>query len=94
MFRRPETRQVVVARPNGLHVRPSAAIVKTVRQFQSKVAIRCGDREADASDILEILALKAPQGSELTLLAEGFDAAEVLNALVKLFATDFGIPSG
>ncbi len=92
MFRRPATRQVIVAYPKGIHVRPSTAIVKTVRQFDSKVAIRYGDREADASDIMAILALGVPLGAELTLVAEGLDSKEILDALAKLFADDFGMP--
>jgi len=88
MFRRPATRQVIVTYPKGIHVRPSTAIVKSVRQFDSKVAIRYGDREADANDIL---ALGVPTGAELTLLAEGLDSKEVLDSLSKLFAEDFGM---
>ncbi len=91
IFRRPATRQVAVTYPKGIHVRPSTAIVKCVRQFDSKVAVRYGDREADASDIMAILALGVPTGAELTLLAEGLDSKEVLDALVKLFAEDFGM---
>jgi phosphotransferase system HPr (HPr) family protein len=91
MFRRPATRQVTVTYPKGIHVRPSTAIVKSVRQFDSKVAIRYGDREADASDIMAILALGVPTGAELTLLAEGLDSKEVLDSLGKLFAEDFGM---
>jgi phosphotransferase system HPr (HPr) family protein len=89
MFRRPLTRQVVVTYPKGIHVRPSVAIVKAVHQFESKVALRYGDRQADASDVLAILALGVPPGAELTLLAEGLDAQEALDNLLKLFADNF-----
>jgi phosphotransferase system HPr (HPr) family protein len=91
MFRRPLTRQVVVTYPKGIHVRPSVAIVKAVHQYQSKVALRYGDRQADASDVLAILALGVPTGAELTLMAEGLDAQEALDNLSKLFAEDFGM---
>ena len=91
MLRRPTARQVIVTYPKGIHVRPSTAIVKAVRQSLSKVAIRYGDREADASEILSVLALGVPCGSELTLLAEGPDSKAVLDALVKLFADNFGM---
>lgn len=91
MLRRPVTRQVAVTRPTGIHVRPSVAIIKTVRQFQSQVEIRYGERQADASDVLAILELHVPCGAEVTLLAEGLDASQVLDALVKLFADNFGM---
>ena len=84
-------RQVTVAHHGGLHARPSLAIVKTVRQFQSKVQIRNGHQEANAGEILEILSMGVPQGSEITLSAQGPDAEQVLDALVRLFADDFGM---
>lgn len=94
MFRRPATRQVLVTYPKGIHVRPSTAIVKTVRQSMCKVAIRYRDHEADASDILAILGLGVPCGAELTLLAEGPDSKAVLDTLVMLFANNFGMSTG
>jgi len=93
MRRRSATRRVVVTHPPGIHARPSLAIVKTVRQFRSKVRIRSGDQEADASEILEVMALGAPCGAELTLSAEGPDADSVLDALAQLFADHFGLSS-
>lgn len=77
----------------GLHARPSLAIVKTVQRFQSKVRLRNGHHEADAGDILQVLSLGVPEGAEVTLVAQGPDAEEVLNALTKLFADDFEMTS-
>jgi len=85
------TRRVMVSRPAGLHARPCVAIASTVRRFQSKVRISCGAQEADAGDVLQLLSLGAGQGSELVLTAMGADAEEVLDALVALFANDFGL---
>jgi phosphocarrier protein HPr len=80
-----------VAHRNGLHVRPSTAIVKTVRQFDSQVEIRYDGHEADAREVLQILSLQVPQGAEIKLLAEGLDAEKVLEDLMRLFADDFGM---
>ena len=91
MARRSATRRVIVTHPPGIHARPSLAIVKTVREFRSKVLIRSGDQEVDASEILQVMSLGAPHGAELTLTAEGPDAENVLDALAKLFADNFGL---
>ena len=90
MFGRSATRQVMVTHSPGLHARPCLAIVNTVRRFQSKVTIRSGDQEADAGEILHVMSLGAPQGTELTLSASGPDAEEALDALVRLFSDNFG----
>ncbi len=91
--RRSATRRVVVTHPPGIHARPSLAIVKTVRRFRSKVRIRAGDQEADAREILEVMSLGVPCGTELILSAEGPDAESVLDVLAQLFAENFGLSS-
>jgi phosphotransferase system HPr (HPr) family protein len=58
------------------------------------VQIRNGHQEADAGEILQILSMGVPQGAEVTLSAQGPDADRVLDALVRLFADDFGMPAG
>ena len=87
----PETRQVTVTHPTGLHVRPCSAIVTTVNRLQSEVRIRYGDHDVDASGIFELMLLAVPHGAKVTLLAEGPDAEAVLDSLSKLFADDFGL---
>jgi phosphocarrier protein HPr len=90
MSRRSATRMVVVTHSPGLHARPCLAIVNTVRRFQSQVKIHNGNEVADAAEILELMSLGVPQGTEVTLRAKGPDAVEALNALVRLFADNFG----
>lgn len=86
----PATRQVTVTHPHGICARGSLAIVNTVRRFQSQVQIRKGDQEVEANEVLPILSLGVPQGTEVTLSAQGVDAEEVLDTLARLFADNFG----
>lgn len=90
MSKRSAARKVVVEHVSGLHARPCLVIVSTVRRFGSKVQIRSGDGEADAGEILQVMSLGVPQGAEVTLSAQGPDAEQVLDALVRLFADNFG----
>lgn len=83
------TRRLTVNHRPGLHARPSLAIVKTVQRFRSKVRLRNGHQEADASDLLQILSMGVPEGAEVVFTAEGPDAELVLEALARLFADDF-----
>jgi len=94
MWGRSATRQVPVSRPAGLHARPSLAIATTVRQFDAKVTLHFADKTADASSVLELLALGAAQGADLEFRATGPEAEEALEALVRLFADDFGLTDG
>jgi phosphotransferase system HPr (HPr) family protein len=85
------TRTVKVLNPAGLHARPSLAVVKTVRQSQSKVEVRTPRQTVDAGDILQLLGLGAVQGTELVLSATGPDAENVLDQLTDLFTNRFGL---
>jgi phosphotransferase system HPr (HPr) family protein len=82
-------RRVTITNPTGLHARPALAIVNTVRKHQSKVEIRRNSEVVDGGEILQLLTLGAPQGTELELAAKGPDAEAVLEALVDLFARGF-----
>lgn len=85
------TRRLTVAHQGGIHARPALAIVKTVQRFHSKVRFRAGGQEADAGEILQLMSMGVSDGTEVTLSAQGPDAEEVLDALTRLFADEFGM---
>jgi phosphotransferase system HPr (HPr) family protein len=91
MAKESATRQVIVTHRPGIHARPSLAIVNTVRRFQSEVTIRNGHHAGDAREILQVMSLGVPCGAEVTLSAQGPDAEEAVDALVNLFADNFGM---
>jgi phosphotransferase system HPr (HPr) family protein len=91
MLRRVASRRVAVSHASGLNGRARLAIVNTARRFHAKVKVRNGRQVVDASDIMQVMILEAAIGTELVLTARGPDADCVLDALVELFATDFGL---
>jgi phosphotransferase system HPr (HPr) family protein len=84
------SRTLTVTHNPGLHARPCLAIVNTVRRFHAKVRISNGKDVADAGEILHLMSLGVPAGTEVTLTATGPDATEALDALVQLFQNNFG----
>jgi phosphocarrier protein HPr len=73
-----------VTNPNGLHVRPAAALAQTAARFDSTVLIMLGDRRADGKSPLALLMLAAEWGAELELEIRGHDADAAMEALVGL----------
>jgi len=65
----------------ALHARPAGSFVKTAMSFLSTIRVRAGDREANAKSILEVMALGAEGGSEISLRADGDDADAALGAI-------------
>jgi phosphotransferase system HPr (HPr) family protein len=86
-----KSRTVVVTNRDGIHARPTMAIVNVVGKYRAKVTIRKGSQTGDASSAIDVLSLGATRGTELVLSAAGPDADEVLEALDSLFAEEFGV---
>jgi len=82
----PLQRKVLVANPNGLHMRPSAAFVELAGRFQSEVTVRYEDKEVNGKSLWDLLLLAAMPGAELILEAKGPDAREALEELAALLA--------
>jgi phosphotransferase system HPr (HPr) family protein len=70
----------------GLHARPAARVVETARRFRAEVVLEAGTARARAKDLLDVLALAAAGGAEITVVAVGDDAEEAVAALASLFA--------
>lgn len=71
----------VIENPAGLHARPAAEIVEQAKALNATVQIRKGDKTANASSIMSLLALGASVGDTVTVVAEGEDAASAVAAL-------------
>jgi phosphocarrier protein HPr len=85
------TRTVTVANLHGLHARPCLAISKTVGGFQANVSVNFDGQTANAASVLELLSLAVGHGAQLVLSADGPQAEEALDALVRLFQEEFGV---
>lgn len=87
---RGSTITVVAPSPHGLHARPATLLAETSKRFKSELAIRVGDKTANAKSIVSLLRLGASGGTELTVSADGPDAAEALAAIAQAFAHGLG----
>jgi phosphotransferase system HPr (HPr) family protein len=85
-------RTVTINLREGLHLRPVAQIVETVRRFGCSVRISKGTLSADAGNVLDLIPLRAEFGDTLILEATGDKAAETLDELVRLFESNFDDP--
>jgi phosphotransferase system HPr (HPr) family protein len=82
---------VTLTHEAGLHARPAAAFVKAASRFSSTVTVRCGEKQANAKSIVQVLGLGARQGATITISADGADEAEAVAALSALASGDFGL---
>ncbi len=74
----------------GLHARPASMFVQTAAKFSSEIEVSHGEKTVNAKSILAVLTLGAHKGAEITVKAEGEDAAGALKALEELVLNNFG----
>jgi len=78
----------------GLHARPCTMIVSLARNFGSEIYIEKLDEngkpvmKVNAKSLFALLTLTAPQGTRLRIIAEGPDAKDAVEALVKLIEVE------
>ena len=81
---------VQIVNKYGLHARPAAEFVKVAARFTSGVMVRKDGMEVNGKSIMGMMMLAAEQGSQLTIICDGEDAAQALDALEALIAGGFG----
>lgn len=85
---------MVVRNRNGLHARPASEFVKLASGFEAEVKVAKEDLEVNGKSIMGVLMLAAEPGAELTLRADGVDAADAVAALAEFLRSDRDEPDG
>ncbi|HTQ71687.1 MAG TPA: dihydroxyacetone kinase phosphoryl donor subunit DhaM [Acidocella sp.] len=80
------TREVKLADPNGLHLRPAARCVAAASGFNATLRLACNGREAGLDSLTGLMALGAKGGAVVRIEAAGPDAAAATEALAGILA--------
>lgn len=81
--------EVVVANPQGLHLRPATEFAKLAQSTGCKVRVLAGENEADGTSVLELAMMAAGPGTTLVILAQGAKSEDAVRCLVELVRNDF-----
>lgn len=80
-------KEVIVASEKGLQARLVARLIKRAMSFKSKINITYEGKKADAKSLINILALKVPNGEKIIISASGDDEVLAVDELAKLVAS-------
>ena len=84
------SRNVTIQNNVGLHARPATFFIQKANTFQSSIWVEKEDRRVNAKSLLGVLSLGITKGMTITLIADGSDEKEAVNALVDLVNNNFG----
>lgn len=76
-----KTFEYVITDELGIHARPAGALVKEAKKYQSKVIIRKGEKEADASRLMALMGLAVKCGDKIVVKVEGADEEQAVQEM-------------
>jgi phosphocarrier protein HPr len=83
-------KELIIGNDLGLHARAAAKIVALSREYESKLFLSKDGHEVDGGNILSILTLACPKGTEIEVRVVGEDSEELMTKLTALFEQRFG----
>ncbi|HEY0767719.1 MAG TPA: phosphoenolpyruvate--protein phosphotransferase, partial [Steroidobacteraceae bacterium] len=84
------TRLITVSFEHGIHARPAALLVGSIRNLAADVRIAAHGREANARSTVALMALGVQRGDEIEIRATGPDAAPALEGLAAALSGTAG----
>ena len=83
-------RRLKIRNSLGLHARAAAKIVELAGRHESQLFFEKDGRQVDGSNILSILTLACPKGTEMEVRTIGKDAEALMTEMDALFEGKFG----
>ena len=75
------TQEITINNEVGLHARPATFFIQKANEFKSGIWVEKEDRRVNAKSLLGVLSLGIVKGTNITLIADGADEDDALNAL-------------
>jgi phosphocarrier protein len=82
--------EVVIPNKKGLHARASAQFVRCASSFTAQIRVTREGHTVGGTSIMGLMMLAAGQGHSILIEAEGPEATQALEALIKLVENGFG----
>ena len=78
------TREITVKNEVGLHARPATYFIQKANEFKSSIWVEKEERRVNAKSLLGVLSLGIMKDTTVTLIADGSDEKEAVDALAEL----------
>ncbi|MBR5219344.1 MAG: HPr family phosphocarrier protein [Clostridia bacterium] len=82
-------KDVVIQNQVGLHARPATFFIQKANEFTSSIWVEKDERKVNAKSLLGVLSLGIAGGTNITIIADGADETEAVDALCDLINSNF-----
>ena len=80
---------VTICNSLGLHLRPAGLFAQVANRYVSNIYVKKGSMKVNAKSTMGVMMLAAGEGTQLTLIADGADEVEAIEALIALVESGF-----
>ncbi|MFZ5966439.1 MAG: HPr family phosphocarrier protein [Bacillota bacterium] len=78
------SKEITIINKLGLHARPAALFVQMTNKYDSDVFLEKGTKKINAKSIMGVMSLGVSKGETVTIITDGPDEQEAMEALVNL----------
>ena len=82
-------KKITIINKLGLHARASAKFVATAGQFQSRLEVVKQNKRINGKSIMSVMTLDASLGTDITLITDGPDEEQMMDAMLNLIQSRF-----
>jgi len=83
------TKEITLTNKTGLHARPASLFVKEASKFSSVIMVAKNGKKYNAKSIIGVLSMGAGNGDTISIIADGNDEVEAVEALINLVKSNF-----
>ncbi len=83
------SREVLVNNQVGLHARPATFFIQKANEFKCGIWVEKDGRRVNAKSLLGVLSLGIVKGTTITIIADGAEEDEAVEALNELISSNF-----
>ena len=83
------SKEAVIQNQVGLHARPATFFIQKANEFKSSIWIEKEERKVNAKSLLGVLSLGISKGTSVTIIADGPDEEQAIDALISLISSNF-----
>ena len=83
-----EQKTFKVVADSGIHARPATLLVQAAGKFESDINLEYNGKKVNLKSIMGVMSLGIGQGAEITITAEGNDAADAISALTETLSKE------
>ena len=82
-------KDVLVQNQVGLHARPATFFIQKANEYKSSIWVEKEERRVNAKSLLGVLTLGIVGGTNISIIADGADEEQAVDALVELVNSGF-----